>query len=178
MKRSTVSLILLFGIATLVDAQETKKDAPKQDAKDAIKEIAGTSEFLRAIPKKFGALQAIDEIKRQVTVRFDGDKEPTTWSLTPDAEIKVFGWWGRLGDFGLKDEFGGAGRTRFEPRVWAWFKVDRAKKPVAIFMLADDLSEQDMHGDGGTVKEVGDKAIVLAFANGKTREFQRAGQTG
>ena len=62
--------------------------------------------------------------------------------MPPDGEIKVRGWWGRL--------------SHLEPqrRVWAWFKVDRAKKPVAIFMLSDELSEQDIHG-GAKVKTVG-----------------------
>src|SRR5207302_141328 len=92
---------------------------------------------------------------RTLTIERDGkvdaapfrDKETKTWPVTADAELKVKGWWGRL--------------EQFEPqrRVWAWFQTDRAKKPVAVFMLADELSEQDIHG-GAVVKKVG-KDLVL-----------------
>ena len=131
---------------TSIYAQK-KEDAKKADVKDAIKEIAGSAEFLRAVPKKFATLQAVDLSNRSVMLQIDGEKSTTTWKLTPDAEIKVRGWWGRL--------------AHLEPerRVWAWFKVDRAKKPVAIFMLSDELSEQDIHG-GAQVKTVG-KDLVL-----------------
>src|SRR5207244_1091722 len=135
-------------------------EAEKPNAKDAIKEIAGSAEFLRGVPKKFGTLRKADVAKRQVTILFDSEKEATTWALTPDAEIKVWGWWG-----GLEDLAHG-----IEQRVWVWFKVDRAKKAVAIFMLADDLSEQDIHGEGLTVKSIDDHKIVFAFAKDKTRE--------
>src|SRR5262249_32669796 len=50
-------------------------------------------------------------------------------------------------------------------RVWAWFQLDRRKQPVAVFMLSDEPSEQDIHGggltvtaraaDGGTLKPAG-----------------------
>ncbi len=118
------------------------------NAKDALKEIAGSAEFLRAVPKKFATLQSLDVASHSVTLLVDGEKTPTTWKLTPDAEIKVRGWWGRL--------------AHLEPerRVWAWFKVDRAKKPVAIFMLADELSEQEIHG-GAQVKTVGKELVLV-----------------
>jgi hypothetical protein len=143
--------------------EQKKEGAEKPNAKDALKEIAGSSEFLRAVPKKFGSLRNVDAAKHQVTVLFEGDKEATTWTLTPDAEIKVWGWWGRLDNLSY----------RIEERVWAWFKVDRAKKPIAIFMLADDLSEQDIHGDGLTVKSIDDKKIAFVFAKDKTRAVAR-----
>jgi hypothetical protein len=143
-----------------------KQGADKPNVKDAINEITGTAEFLRAVPKKFGSLQKVDVAKHQVTVIFEGDKAATTWTLTPDAEVKVWAWWGRLEDLARGIELD-------RPRVWAWFKVDRAKKPVAIFMLADDLSEQDIHGDGLTVKSIDDKKIVFTFAKDKTREVAR-----
>ena len=147
-----------------------KQDAAKPIVKDALKEITGSAEFLRAVPKKFGKLQSVDKGKRSVTVVFEGDKEASTWTLTPDAEIKILGWWGRLEDLtpALNNE-----KVRDQPRVWAWFKVDRAKKPVAIFMLADDLSEQDIHGDGLTIKSIDEKRIVFTFGKDKTREVNR-----
>jgi hypothetical protein len=147
---------IMLACASFVSAQE-----PKQKAKDAIKEIAGTAEFLRAVPKRYGKLHKVDEAKRSATILFDGDKEPTTWALTADAEVKVFGWWGRLKDLGKSKQ----------PRVWAWFKVDRAKKPVAIFMLADEPSEQEIHGDGLEVKSVSKTKIELVLAKGKLHEI-------
>src|SRR5262249_55847727 len=44
------------------------------------------------------------------------------------------GWWGRLDQFTVGD------------RVWCWFANNRQKEPVAIMMMADELSEQDIHG--------------------------------
>src|SRR5262245_28932375 len=118
------------------------KAAPpaKADPKDAIKEVAGSAEFLRNIPKKFATLQAADPKARTVTLIIDGEKEAKAWPLTPDAEIKVAGWWGRVEQLPK-----GA-------RVWAWFHSDRKKIPTSVFLLADELSEQDIHGK----KEIAD----------------------
>ena len=113
-----------------------KKEAG-QKAKDAIREIAGTAEWLRAVPKKFAAVKGIDIAKNTVILRIEGETADTTWPLTPDAEIKIAGWWGRLS------------QLEQTPRVWAWFHVDRKKKPVAIFMLADESSEKDTHSAKG-----------------------------
>ncbi|MBI3408553.1 MAG: DUF3179 domain-containing protein [Planctomycetes bacterium] len=109
---------------------------PKESAKqtDAIKEIAGTAEFLKAIPKKFGVLQEVDSGRSALKLLIDGDKEPTSWLLTPDAEVKVQGWWGRLEQLQPGD------------RVWAWFKLDRKKQPSGIFMLADEISQTEING--------------------------------
>jgi hypothetical protein len=69
-----------------------------------------------------------------VSLLLDGEKVAKVWPVEPDAEIKVNDWWGRL--------------NQFKPgqRVWAWLKLNRAKQPVAVAMLADELSEWDMHG--------------------------------
>jgi len=122
----------LFGGQADKPAPKTTKPAPKVN--DRIKEVAGTAEFLRNIPKKFGVLQELDDAKHRITILFDGDKEPSTWQITPDAELKVHGWWGRLDQF-AKGE-----------RVWAWFTVNRSKQPRSIFMLADAASEKEIHG--------------------------------
>jgi hypothetical protein len=137
-------------------------DAKKAD--DAAKEIAGTAEFLKAVPKKFASVQEVDVEKHTVKLLIDGENDQKSWPLTPDAEVKVKGWWGRLG------------QLRPAERVWCWFKLDRAKKPVAVFMLADDLSEQDIHGSGLTVKSVTDDIITLTPPKGKDRQLpaQRA----
>lgn len=127
-----LSIVLLIGPATLAAAQEAKT-ADKPKVNDAIKAVAGSAEFLQNVPKKFATLNSIDMAKRSVTMLIDGDKEASTWTITPDAELKVGGWWGRL--------------EQFKPgqRVWAWFSVDRTKKPRAVFMLSDEASEQEIH---------------------------------
>ncbi len=109
----------------------------KAEADKKVKEVAGTSEFLRLLPKPFGVIKGVDPKARTVTFLADGDKEARTWPLEPDAEVKVGGWWGRLEQFKAGD------------RAWAWLKLDRKKKPTSVVMLADDLSEFDMHGSLG-----------------------------
>ncbi|MEO2088236.1 MAG: hypothetical protein ABGY75_01895, partial [Gemmataceae bacterium] len=104
------------------------------EANKTVKAVAGTAEFLRLLPKPFGTLKAIDATARTVTLLADGEKEAKTWPLEPDAEVKVGGWWGRLDQFKPGD------------RVWAWLKLDRKKNPVSVVMLADEVTEWDMHG--------------------------------
>jgi hypothetical protein len=104
------------------------------DADKKMKEVAGKAEFLRLLPKPFAAVQAIDAKARTVTLLADGDKEAKTWPVEPDAEIKIAGWWGRLEQIRPGD------------RVWAWLKLDRKKRPVSVVMLADEVSEWDLHG--------------------------------
>jgi hypothetical protein len=122
--------LLLFAALSL--AQDKKDD--KKKAEDKVREVAGSAEVLNAVPKKFATLQAVDAAHRKVTLLIEGEKEATAWPVVDDAEIKVHGWWGRLDQFQLGD------------RVWAWFKLDRKKKPVGILMLADELSQQDVNG--------------------------------
>ena len=122
--------------------QGDKTDPKKLN--DKVKEIAGTAEFLRSVPKHFATLKGVDPIKNQVTLLIEGEVLPKVWPLVPDAEIKVLGWWGRLSDFTAGD------------RVWAWFKTDRKKQAVAISMLADEITQQDISGVPLTVtKSVG-----------------------
>jgi hypothetical protein len=110
---------------------DTDIHGPKPEEK--MSEVAGSAEVLFAVPKKFATLKSVDASKHTVTLLLDGETEPTTWPLVDDAEVKVHGWWGRLDQFTPGD------------RVWAWFQLDRKKKPVALLMLADQLSEQDAH---------------------------------
>jgi hypothetical protein len=108
-----------------------------------VKEIAGSAEFLRSVPKHFATLKAVDVRGHKVTLLIEGEKEPKVWPLVSDAEVKVLGWWGRLDQLNLGD------------RVWVWFKTNRKKQPVAVSMLADEISEQDIHGPGVTVEHYG-----------------------
>src|SRR5262249_50090428 len=90
----------------------------------------------------------------------EGEAKEKVWILTPDAEVKVAGWWGRLDQLRTGD------------RVWVWFKDDRSKKPVAVCMVADELSEQDMHGPGVTVQARGKSDLTLKPTRGSNRVLQ------
>jgi hypothetical protein len=142
--------VLVFSPAWLVAAEAKKLN-------DKVREIAGSAEFLRSVPKKFAILKAVDSAKHQVTLLVEGEAAPRSWPLTPDAEIKVFGWWGRLDQLTIGD------------RVWVWLKTNRAGQPVAVFMLADELSEQDMHGPGVKVEKAGAGDVTLKPVKGKSR---------
>jgi hypothetical protein len=112
--------------------------ADKADADKQVKMIAGTAEFLRLLPKPFATLKAVDPRARTVTLLIDGEAAEKTWPVEPDAEVKVGGWWGRLEQFKPGD------------RVWAWLKLDRKKAPVSVVLLADEVTEFDMHGSLAT----------------------------
>jgi hypothetical protein len=117
---------------TIHPKKEPRPDKKSVDRK--VKEIAGTAEFLRLLPKPFATLKAVDPRARTVTLQLDGEKEAKEWPVAPDAEIKVAGWWGRLEQFRPGD------------RVWAWLKLNRKKKPTSVILLADEASEYDFHG--------------------------------
>jgi hypothetical protein len=146
----TRSLALLLLAASPVHA------ADPTSVSDQMKEVAGAAEFLRSVPKQFATLKAMDRAKRRVTLLMDGDKEPRDWPLTADAELKLNGWWGRLDQFQIGD------------RVWVWLQLDRVKQPIAISMLADELSEQDIHGTGMQLEARDDKAVTFKTASGKS----------
>jgi hypothetical protein len=97
-----------------------------------------------------------------VTLLIEGESLPKVWHLTPDAEIKVAGWWGRLDQFKAGD------------RVWAWFDLDRKKQPTGILMLADDVSEQDIHGPGVTVEARSGATLSVKPMLGKSRLLKAA----
>ncbi len=111
----------------------TAEKPTKVDVNKKVREIAGTAEFLRLLPKPFATIKAIDSKANTVTLLDDGEKQAKTWPIEPDAELKVSGWWGRLEQFKPGD------------RVWVWLKLNRKKQPVSVVMLADEDSEWDMH---------------------------------
>jgi hypothetical protein len=126
--------------------------AAEPDAKklaEKTKEIAGVAEFLRSVPKHFATLKSIDASRRKVTLLVDGESLAKEWDVAAEAEVKVAGWWGRLDQLTQGD------------RVWVWFQTTRAKQPSAISMLADELSEQDMHGPGVTLEARADGTITV-----------------
>src|SRR5438128_2050314 len=98
---------------------------PPGDPNNKIKEIAGTAEFLRLLPKRFATIQTLDANTRTIALLFVGETVAKAWPVEPDAEVKVAGGWGRLEQFQPGD------------RVWTWLKLDRKKQPVSVVMLAD-----------------------------------------
>lgn len=104
------------------------------------KEVAGKADFLRHVPKKFATLVNVDATARRVELHAEGEPQAQAWELLPDAELKVHGWWGRLEQFTPGD------------RVWVWFAVDRKRRPQAVLLLADEISEQFLHGLPHTLK--------------------------
>jgi Protein of unknown function (DUF3179) len=115
-------------------AAEYPKTTVYAAANEAVKEVAGTAEFLRLLPKPWATLKAVDPKARTVALLLDGEREVKTWPVEPDAEVKVGGWWARLDQFRSGD------------RVWVWLKLNRKKSPISVVMLADEVSEFDMHG--------------------------------
>jgi hypothetical protein len=137
------ALSLLSAALCLFLAGQAAGGGPEgKKLKDKVKEIAGSAEFLSSVPKHFATLKAVDVPGHKVTLLIEGEVLPKVWPLVPDAEVKVLGWWGRLDQFKVGD------------RVWVWFKTDRKKQPVAISMIADEISEQDIHGPGVTVEKL------------------------
>jgi hypothetical protein len=127
---------------------------------DKVKEVAGSAEFLRDVPKHFATFRAADPARRQVTLLIEGDVLPKVWALVPDAEVKVRGWWGRPEQFTPGD------------RVWVWLKTDRKKQPVAVSMIADEVSEQDIHGTGLTVEAWDGKQLTVRPGKGPKRVLE------
>ena len=129
--RSILGFLLALCLLGAAHSQEEKQ-----------KVIAGKADVLRHIPKKFATLVECLPSKRKVRLRVDGEEQALLWPVQADAEIKVHGWWGRLSQFPIND------------RVWVWFAIDRDKKPKAVWMIADELSEQDIHGKPHEIQDV------------------------
>lgn len=98
------------------------------------KPVAGKADVLRHIPKKFATLLSVDADKRVVNLKLEGEEQSKSWNVPPDAELKIYGWWGRLEQF------------RHGDRVWVWFAIDRKKQPRSILVLTDETSQQDING--------------------------------
>src|SRR5439155_14137070 len=149
-------MLLLLPSIFLCPVLEADEPQAKKAA-DKIKEVAGSAEFLRSVPKRFAILKAIALAEQRVTLLIEGEDLPKVWPLVPDGEIKVAGWWGRLDQLQRGD------------RVWVWFKTDRQQQPVAVSMLADEPSEQDIHGPGVTIEARAADTITLKPVVGKSR---------
>lgn len=149
-QRAMISLTLTVALLMTADlaAQKTKKTP------------AGKADVLRSVPKRFAAF--LGHQGEKVRLHLEGDREPSEWSLIPDAEIKVHGWWGRIEQLSKGQ------------RVWAWFDIDRKKKPRAILMLADEITEHDIHNRLSSIEGVDVKrqSLTIKPFRGKQRELQ------
>jgi hypothetical protein len=156
-------LLLSFSLPALAQDKDKEKKGPDPKKIDKkMKEISGSAEFLRSVPKHFATLQSVDAAKNQVTLLMEGETEPKTWPLVDDAEIKVVGWWGRLEDL-PKDG-----------RVWVWLKLDRKKRPVAVSMIADEISQQQINGPGVKFEKFEDGKVTYLDVKGKPRTLDCA----
>ncbi len=124
---------MLAAVVLLLAAQA--KDAPKPDPLQAQR-----ATLLRSSLKPHAAFLGAQD--GRIRLRLDGESPETSWAVDPDAEIRVRGAWGGLDDLGLGD------------RVWVWTRVGPDGKPRAVFMIADELSEQDIHQVPYTVAAV------------------------
>jgi len=88
--------------------------------------------LLRHSLKPHAAFLGVDKEGR-VRLRVEGDPQEKEWVLDPEAEIRIYGTWGAAADLALGE------------RIWAWVRVDRKDQPRAVFMIADEISEQDIH---------------------------------
>jgi hypothetical protein len=162
-------------VGLLVGAAPAWADDPKPDQKasppsdpnkkleERTKEVAGVAEFLRSVPKHFATLKAVDGPHRRVTLLVDGETLAKEWELMPEAEVKIAGWWGRIDQLTVGD------------RVWVWFKTNRAKQPTAVSMLADELSEQDIHSGGVTVEANANGMLTIKPVDRKSRTLKAVG---
>jgi hypothetical protein len=113
------------------------KDAIKTAYKPLVSknaDAAGPLGNLDVAARRFGILKGADPGRHRVTLLLEGDAESKEWPLRPDAEVWRAGWWGRLNELTVGE------------RVWVWFDTDRDKQPVAVSLIADELSEQDLYG--------------------------------
>src|SRR5947209_7026111 len=106
--RFLLSCIALTAFGLFSAGERPVLGADGKTVNDKVKEVAGTAEFLRSVPKHFATLKAMDRANRRVTLLIEGETEPKVWSLAPDAELKLAGCWARLDQFHVGD------------RVWVW----------------------------------------------------------
>jgi hypothetical protein len=163
---STRSRVLCLLAALCLLPAARAGDAPAGKLKAKVKEVAGSAEYLKGVPKHFATLEKADPARRTVTLHVEGERRAREWPLAPDAEVKVMGWWGRLEHLTPGD------------RVWVWLRTDRKKRPVAVSMLADEASEQDIHGPGVKVAEPWDgPRLVVRPVKGERRVLDSTGVT-
>ncbi len=156
--RPTLGRVVAVVLGSILAAVPVRADdATAKSLAQKTREIAGTAEFLRSVPKRYALLTGIDAPRRRVTLLIEGEGLAKEWTVAADAEVKVAGWWGRLDQLTRGD------------RVWVWFQTARRGQPTGVSMLADELSEQDMHGPGMTVEARTDTTFTVKPAAGPSR---------
>lgn len=88
--------------------------------------------LLRHSLKPHATYLGIDKAGGEALLKLE-DGTTKAWAIDPGAEIRIRGFWGATEDL-----------TPGE-RVWVWARTDREKKVRAVIMIADELSEQDIH---------------------------------
>lgn len=123
--------LMILSMLPLLAAVQDKK--PPKDPTDPKQIVLDRSSFLRTAVKAYAVFLGADRAKGEVVLRKEGETEEKTFAIDPDAELRVNGFWGGFEDFVKGD------------RVWTWTRLDRESKPRAIIMIADEISEQDIH---------------------------------
>lgn len=153
-----VLVVALFGDVSRVSAQDADAGADKKNSKKKPPaEVAGKADVLRHVKKRFAAFQSWDSKGGRIQLAIEGDEEPSSWPVLADAEIKIRGWWGRIEQLRAGD------------RVWVWFFVDQNKKPVSVLMLADEISEQDIHDHPHRIDSVEGKVVTVSVPGAKEK---------
>ena len=115
--------------------------------------------LLKRALKPHAAFRGVDAGK--ITLRVEGETEDRAWPLDADAEIRVKGYWGAVEDL-VPGE-----------RVWVWARVDAESKVRAVFMVADEISEQDIHQVPWALTAVDRRTIELRRKlDGKTEQVR------
>ena len=153
--RAAAVLMSVLGFVVTAPAKDDKTE------KKAPAEVSGKADVLRHVTKKFAAFQQWDPENRRVQLAIEGDERVTSWPVLDDAEIKIRGWWGRIE------------QLRNGDRVWVWFWVDQNKKPVSVLMLADEVSEQDIHDHPHRIDAVEGAVITVSVPGAKDKVPER-----
>ena len=75
-------------VTIVMTASGAGQDKDEKGANKA-KPVAGKADVLKLIPKKFATLVDVDSGSRTVQIRFDDEQETTSWTLEPDAVIRL-----------------------------------------------------------------------------------------
>ena len=153
-----VVLISLLGSGVPACAQDAESDpGDKPEKKKPPAEVSGKADVLRHVKKRFAAFKGWDSENGRIQLALEGGKEESSWPVLVDAEIKIRGWWGRIA------------QLRPGERVWVWFFVDQNKEPVSVLMVADELSEQDIHDHPHHIDSVEGEVATISVPGAKDK---------
>ena len=164
MKNSRVPIVILL----LLTAMFVPADVGSEDSDDSEKILREKSRLLRKSPKRFATFRGADPKRGEVELLMEGEEDVRVWKLDSDAELKVRGFWGRLEEFRSGD------------RVWAWIRLDGKKRPIRVFLLADEISEQVLHDLPWTLESVDakEKTIVIQRSGDEPRTLKLGASLG